>query len=770
MERVVYLASEGYYFPEDYAVASVNGVAVTRDSFTRITVFGTPTADANITLPAPTAQTREETPNAVFTATGPDCGTLTNVTAGMTYAIDGGAAVEITGESIDLTGLAPCTITVIRPGNGTTTIDSEAQSITVTKAEAPSLTAAQPDTIGGTGSIPTTAAHEISTDGAAWTACTGEMTDLAIGTYLVRVKAAGTVLASDAQQITITDSDLVSAPTITAEPQDLALTYGYTSGSLTVSAQAADGHTLSYQWYSCNSDGSGAQALSGQTGASLTIPTGMQAGETACYFCTVTATRTETGKTASADSAIASVTVGKAQLTITAVNQSYPYSGQIQGEGDTAYEDPAEIAEKITVTGLQGSDAILSIALDGQGKDVGEYDLTPSSAQLGSAAENYEILYVPGTLTITKVKASITADDLSKVYGEADPELTAAVTGAVNGEELSYTLSREAGEDVGTYAITVTLGENPNYDITVENGTLTINAATITITALDQRSFLGAPLPRWTAASYTVTGLVNGEKLDTEPSVRYLLGSSEVTALRATGDYQIVPYGARAKNYEIVYVPGTLTVIYAPMNQPTQPSAPSQPTQPSQPDEPENPTPYFNPFTDVNPEDYFYDAVRWAVENKITSGTTPTTFSPYFDCTRAQMVTFLWRAAGSPAPKSTACPFADIDPNAYYYSAVLWAYETGITSGLTADTFGPNETVSRAQMVTFLWRNAGRPEPKSAVCPFEDIDPNAYYYKAVLWAYENGITYGTTDTTFSPNNPCTRAQIVAFLYRAYNKD
>ena len=101
---------------------------------------------------------------------------------------------------------------------------------------------------------------------------------------------------------------------------------------------------------------------------------------------------------------------------------------------------------------------------------------------------------------------------------------------------------------------------------------------------------------------------------------------------------------------------------------------------------------------------------------------------------------------------------------------MLWAHETGITSGLTADRFGPNETVSRAQMVTFLWRNAGRPEPKSAVCPFEDIDPNAYYYKAVLWAYENGITYGTTDTTFSPNNPCTRAQIVAFLYRAYNKD
>ncbi len=203
MERVVYLASEGYYFPEDYTAASVNGVAVMRDSFTRITVFGTPTADASITLPDPTAKAKEQTPTATFTATGPDSGTLTGVTAGMTYAIDGGAAIAITGESIDLTGLAPCTITVIQPGNGTTTIDSEAQTITITKAETPNLTATQPSIIGGKGSIPTAAEHEFSTDGTTWTACTGETTGLVPGTYYVRVKAADTVLASDAQELVI---------------------------------------------------------------------------------------------------------------------------------------------------------------------------------------------------------------------------------------------------------------------------------------------------------------------------------------------------------------------------------------------------------------------------------------------------------------------------------------------------------------------------------------------------------------------------------------
>ena len=203
MERVIYMASEGYYFPEDYAVASVNGVAVTRDSFTRITVFGTPTADASITLPDPTAKAKEPTPTAVFTATGADTGTLTGVTAGMTYAIDGGATAEITGERIDLTGLAPCTITVIQPGNGTTTIDSEAQSIDVTRAEMPALTAAQLTSVGGKGSIPTAAEHEFSTDGTTWTACTGETTGLVTDTYYVRVKAVDTVLASDAQEIVI---------------------------------------------------------------------------------------------------------------------------------------------------------------------------------------------------------------------------------------------------------------------------------------------------------------------------------------------------------------------------------------------------------------------------------------------------------------------------------------------------------------------------------------------------------------------------------------
>ena len=169
-------------------------------------------------------------------------------------------------------------------------------------------------------------------------------------------------------------------------------------------------------------------------------------------------------------------------------------------------------------------------------------------------------------------------------------------------------------------------------------------------------------------------------------------------------------------------------------------------------------------FTDVSKTDYFYDAVLWAVENGITTGTSRTRFSPYATCTRAQAVTFLWRSSGSPAPKNSRMPFTDVSPSAYYYDAVLWALEEGITTGTSSTTFSPDATCSRAQIVAFLWRS----EKSLAVGtanPFADVKSTAYYADAVLWAVKENITKGTTSTTFSPDADCTRAQIVTFLWR-----
>ncbi len=170
-------------------------------------------------------------------------------------------------------------------------------------------------------------------------------------------------------------------------------------------------------------------------------------------------------------------------------------------------------------------------------------------------------------------------------------------------------------------------------------------------------------------------------------------------------------------------------------------------------------------FTDIPGTEYYAKAVAWAVDEDITTGTSDTTFSPDADCTRAQAVTFLWRAAGSPKATAATCAFTDIDKDEYYYDAVLWAVENGITTGASETEFAPDETVTRAQVVTFLYRFAKGTGTDSN--PFNDVAADDYFADAVKWAVANDITNGTGATTFSPNDGCARAQIVTFLYRLF---
>ncbi len=195
--------------------------------------------------------------------------------------------------------------------------------------------------------------------------------------------------------------------------------------------------------------------------------------------------------------------------------------------------------------------------------------------------------------------------------------------------------------------------------------------------------------------------------------------------------------------------------------QPTSPR-PTQP-QPTQP-KPTKPQPFR--FDDVqDPAQYYFDPVYWAYERGITAGTDKNLFSPQEGCTRAQVVTFLWRSVGQPEPETKIMPFVDVPADAYYYKAVLWAAEQQITQGTSATEFSPNQTCTRAQIVTFLWRSAAQPEQGSGAMPFGDLKPTDYYYTSVQWAVTQRITAGTTETTFEPASPCTRGQIVTFLYR-----
>lgn len=184
--------------------------------------------------------------------------------------------------------------------------------------------------------------------------------------------------------------------------------------------------------------------------------------------------------------------------------------------------------------------------------------------------------------------------------------------------------------------------------------------------------------------------------------------------------------------------------------------------------DPDYSAPVENPFADVKEGDYFLDPVLWAVERQITVGTSATAFSPNNPCTRAQIVTFLWRANGCPKPASDENPFEDVAETDYFYQAVLWAVEQKITVGMSATSFGPHLTCTRGQVATFLWRFAGEPEPEdqAAENPFNDVDESLYYCEPILWAVEQGITLGMGNGRFAPNNNCTRAQIVTFLYRA----
>ena len=360
-----------------------------------------------------------------------------------------------------------------------------------------------------------------------------------------------------------------------------------------------------------------------------------------------------------------------------------------------------------------------------------------------------------------------------------------------------------------------------------------IKQATITITAKNKTAYVGDTAPELGTSDYTVAGLAEGEALKTAPTIAYEftpdMTKSGSVAIKVSGAE--APVGGNYNN--IVYVDGKLTIstkssgsssgggttTYAITVDSAKNGAVTSSHKSAakgttvtitvKPDKgfeldtlkvvdkdgdkvkltekngkytftmpaskvtvkatfAEIEVPEVNPFTDVKEGTYYYDAVLWAVENGITGGTTATTFSPNASCTRAQAVTFLWRAAGSPAPKSSVNPFTDVKESAYYYEAVLWAAENGITGGTAATTFSPNATCTRAQIVTFLWRSQKSPASDS-VNPFTDVAADAYYNTAVLWAAENGITGGTSATTFSPNNDCTRAQIVTFLWRAFGE-
>ena len=497
-------------------------------------------------------------------------------------------------------------------------------------------------------------------------------------------------------------------------------------------------------------------------------------------------------ETADYDAAVASydLTVNKADITIAAKNQSAHV-------GDTV---PALGADSYTVTGLVNGEQLKAAPTVRYVDDSGN-EITPDMTKIGKVriavsgaaapdGNNYIISYVDGVLTITsrpssgssttvpvitvpvssdketvKVGASvsngvadvrITKRQLEQVTADTD-SVTVDVSGLqnVSSAKLPSAIVEKVGQSGADLTVTLPTG-SVTLDSTalaaVGNGKdMTISVQKVALTNA-QRDAVGTLAQVAAVVDVNVlTGAAkcssfNGGKLTV--SIPYTLKAGEdptklqVWFIRDDGSIENMGGSYDRKTgcfvFSTEHLSCYLLVSTAGMQR----------------------------FADVPASAYYAEAVAWAVENDITGGTSATTFDPNGFCTRAQTMTFLWRAAGSPTPKSTAMPFMDVPAGSYYYDAVLWAIENGITKGTSDTTFGPNVSCSRGQIVTFLWRSQNSPDAVVAN-PFTDVAADAYYTNAVLWAVGKSITGGTSTTTFSPSANCNRAQIVTLLHRMY---
>ena len=381
------------------------------------------------------------------------------------------------------------------------------------------------------------------------------------------------------------------------------------------------------------------------------------------------------------------------------------------------------------------------------------FTMSPNYAQL--AAKTAKLTIDPTILTVTP-------NALSKIVGANDPVLTYTVSGAQNNEVPEFTgaLSRVQGETAGTYAINLgTLALADKGAFKAFNYTLQFSSTPVLFT-INTRSSGGSSGGGSSTPKYTVTVPSSTTGGSAKSSVSSASGGSTVTITVTPADgYKVDKVSvadSKGNSIKVTDKGGNKYTFTMPSSKVTVTPSFSKI---------EETKPETSPFDDVTANDYFYDAVKWAADKGITGGVSSGLFAPKDGCTRAQIVTFLWRTAGSPEPKALSS-FADVPADAYYAKAVAWAVENGITVGTTATTFSPDVICTRAHGVTFLYRAAKAAAP-AGESVFSDVSAGAYYADAVKWATEKGITKGISSTLFGPNNTCTRAQIVTFLYRLY---
>ena len=557
---------------------------------------------------------------------------------------------------------------------------------------------------------------------------------------------------------------------------------------------------------------------------SAAIPTGKNAGGYTVYYKVVgDANHNDT------DPQSVTVTIGKAAVTVTAESKSSRVGKDLQ---PLTFTYAPELFAGDAFTG--------ALATTADKDTVKDYPITQGSLTLG---DNYQITFIEGTYSVLaklpQASFRFAESAVEKTYG--DGAFTLAATGEAENSAVIYSSSDPAIATVdaagtvqihkaGTVTITAVASETAEHLEGRVSYTLTVARKSVTITVLDKRAYTDSAAPDLSApvlgTDYTVEGLLGGDTLLTGPTLTY---DPAVPDMRKAGTAaKIVASDADAgENYQFTYVSGTLTLISR-----ANPVGPSEPSvNPGAPDNgsvavsPKNPAKgstviitvepdegyeldeitvtdkdgnalkltdkgdgkysftmpsgkvdidatfkklvETSPFADVSTVAYYYEAVKWAAENNITGGIGNGLFGPELTCSRGQIVTFLWRAAGSPEPTALST-FTDVASDAYYAKAVAWAVENGVTTGTGDGKFSPDAPCTRGQAVTFLWRALGQLTGDTA--SFSDVPADSYFAQAVAWAAANGVTTGVGNNLFAPGGDCTRAQIVTFLWRAYRQN
>ncbi len=557
---------------------------------------------------------------------------------------------------------------------------------------------------------------------------------------------------------------------------------------------------------------------------STAIPTGKNAGDYTVYYKVA-------GDANHNDTVPQSVTVtiGKAAVTVTAESKSSRVGKDLQ---PLTFTYAPELFAGDAFTG--------ALATTADKDTVKDYPITQGSLTLG---DNYQITFIEGTYSVLaklpQASFRFAESAVEKTYGDGGFAL--AATGEAENSAVTYSSSDETIATVdaagtvqirkaGTVTITAVASETAEHLEGRVSYTLTVARKSVIITVLDKLAYTDSAAPDLSApvlgTDYTVEGLLGGDTLLTGPTLTY---DPAVPDMRKAGTAaKIVASDADAgENYRFTYVSGTLTLISR-----ANPVGPSEPSvNPGEPDNgsvtvsPKHPAKgstviitvepdegyaldeitvtdkdgnalkltdkgdgkysftmpsgkvdidatfkklaETSPFADVSTDAYYYEAVKWAAENNITGGIGNGLFGPELTCSRGQIVTFLWRAAGSPEPTALST-FTDVAADAYYAKAVAWAVENGVTTGTGDGKFSPDAPCTRGQAVTFLWRALGQLTGDTA--SFADVPADSYFAQAVAWAAANGVTTGVGNNLFAPGGDCTRAQIVTFLWRAYRQN